>query len=149
MNENTTQRLPQNIARIIKKIKKIKNKQPSPILLAGWWAGWSVGWLARLLVAVSKGILKESYTNPYETQPASQPAIHPPTQPAGQPTKRSPARRICGGRWYSLFSFCFSNAFEGFLGCRCLKGQKTYTRRSSTWSREPRSEPVLPELDSQ
>ena len=70
MNENTTQRLPQNIARIIKKIKKIKNKQPSPILLAGWLAGWSVGWLARWLVGVSKGILKESYTNPYEVQPA-------------------------------------------------------------------------------
>ena len=75
MNGNTTQRLPQNIARIIKKIKKIQrikkirntNETPPPILLAGW----SVGWLARWLVAVSKGILKESYTNPYEIQPAS------------------------------------------------------------------------------
>ena len=90
VNENTTQRLPQNIARIIKKIKKIKNKQPSPILLAGWWAGWSVGWLARWLVAVSKGILKEFYTNPNEIQPASQPASHPPSQLASQPSGRLP-----------------------------------------------------------
>ena len=96
MNENTTQRLPQNIARIIKKIEKIKklkklkiNDPPRSSWPDGWLGGRLPGWLS-----VSKGILKESYTNPFKVQPASQPA----SQPAGQPTKRSPARRICGGR---------------------------------------------------
>ena len=62
-------------------ISKIKNKRPSPILLASWVAGWSVGWLAGWLAA--KGFLKESYTNPYEIRPASQPATQPTIRPGG------------------------------------------------------------------
>ena len=72
MNENTTQRLPQNIARIIKKIKKLKelkklkiNDPPRSSWPDGWLGGRLPGWLS-----ASKGILKESYTNPYEIQPA-------------------------------------------------------------------------------
>ena len=98
MNENTTQRPPQNIAQIIKKLKKLKklkmNDPPHPGQggSQGGKASWespiytnrigflkdSYGWLD--FIGIRIGFLKDSFRN---RQPGRQPTTQPTIRPGG------------------------------------------------------------------
>ena len=100
MNENTTQRLPQNIAQIITKFKKLKNSiskindppHPGQGGSQGGKASWespiytnrigflkdSDGWLD--FIGIRIRLLKDSFRN---RQPARQPTTQPTIRPGG------------------------------------------------------------------